>query len=140
LYVMAAGAAGIVFLSNISSKSIAGKFFGGLFNLYGLFGGTIGDVASYLRLYALGLATVAIGYVVNLMAGMVLGAPVLGIIFMLAVLIGGHTFNLLVNFLGAFVHPLRLQYVEFFGKFYEDGGEPFVPLAWETRKTVVDEE
>jgi V/A-type H+-transporting ATPase subunit I len=139
LYLMLAGAVAIVFLSNISSKSIAGKFFGGLFNLYGLFGGTIGDVASYLRLYALGLATVAIGFVVNLMAGMVLGVPVLGILLMLVVLLGGHTFNLLVNFLGAFVHPLRLQYVEFFGKFYEDGGEPFAPLALETRKTMIDE-
>ncbi len=140
LYLMAAGAAGIILLSNITSKSIAGKFFGGLFNLYGLFGGTIGDVASYLRLYALGLATVAIGFVVNLMAGMVLGVPVLGILLMLLVLVGGHTFNLLINFLGAFVHPLRLQYVEFFGKFYEDGGEPFAPLALETRKTMIDEE
>lgn len=127
LYLMAAGAAGIILLSNITSKSIAGKFFGGLFNLYGLFGGTIGDVASYLRLYALGLATVAIGYVINLMAGMVLGVPVLGILLMLLVLVGGHTFNLLINFLGAFVHPLRLQYVEFFGKFYEDGESCSLP-------------
>lgn len=138
VYILAAGAAGIVFLSNISSKSIAGKFFGGLFNLYGLFGGTIGDVASYLRLYALGLATVAIGYVVNLMAGMVFGVPVLGIVLTLAVLLGGHAFNLLINFLGAFVHPLRLQYVEFFGKFYEDGGETFDPLSLQTRRTVID--
>jgi V/A-type H+-transporting ATPase subunit I len=49
-------------------------------------------------------------------------------------------FNLLVNFLGAFVHPLRLQYVEFFGKFYEDGGELFAPLTLETRKTMIDKE
>ena len=140
LYTLAAGAAGIVLLSNISSKSIAGKFFGGLFNLYGLFAGTIGDVASYLRLYALGMATIAIGSVVNLMAGMVWGIPVLGIVAMLLILVVGHTFNLAISFLGAFVHPLRLQYVEFFGKFYEDGGEPFAPLALETRKTVIDEE
>jgi V/A-type H+-transporting ATPase subunit I len=140
LYIMLAGAVSIVFLSNISSKSIAGKFFGGLFNMYGLFGGTIGDVASYLRLYALGLATVAIGFVVNLMAGMVLGVPVLGILLMLLLLLGGHLFNLLVNFLGAFVHPLRLQYVEFFGKFYEDGGELFAPITLETRKTMIDKE
>jgi V/A-type H+-transporting ATPase subunit I len=140
LYVMLAGAAGIVFLSNVSSKSLLGKFFGGLYNLYGLFGGTIGDVASYLRLYALGMATVAIGYVVNLMAGMVWGIPILGILLVVLVLVGGHIFNLLINFLGAFVHPLRLQYVEFFGKFYDDGGEPFEPLALKTHKTVIDEE
>ena len=97
-------------------------------------------MASYLRLYALGLATLAIGFVVNLMAGMVLGAcrwP--GIILFLLVLIGGHAFNLAINFLGAFVHPLRLQYVEFFGKFYEDGGETFAPFALETRKIVIDD-
>lgn len=136
---LAVGAAGVVFLSNISSKSILGKFFGGLYNLYGLFGGTIGDVASYLRLYALGMATVAIGSVVNRMAGMVLGIPVLGVLGLVVILVGGHIFNLLINLLGAFVHPLRLQYVEFFGKFYEDGGEPFAPLALRTDKVVIDD-
>jgi V/A-type H+-transporting ATPase subunit I len=140
LYILALGAAGIVFLSNVQSKSIAGKFFGGLFNLYGLFASTIGDVASYLRLYALGLATIAIATVVNIMADQVWGVPVLGIIFLLVVLLGGHIFNLAVSFLSAFVHPLRLQYVEFFSKFYEDGGEPFTPLALETRKIVIDKE
>jgi V/A-type H+/Na+-transporting ATPase subunit I len=139
LYILVAGVAGIIFLSNIQSKSIAGKVFGGLFNLYGLFASTIGDVASYLRLYALGLATIAIATVVNIMAKQVWGVPVLGIVLVLVVLLGGHAFNLAVSFLSAFVHPLRLQYVEFFSKFYEDGGEPFRPLALETRKTVIDE-
>jgi V/A-type H+-transporting ATPase subunit I len=135
-----AGIAGVIFLSNIASKSIAGKFFGGLYNLYGLLASTIGDVASYLRLYALGLATIAIAMVVNIMAGLVWDIPLLGIIAFLVILLGGHVFNLAVSFLSAFVHPLRLQYVEFFSKFYEDGGEPFVPLAIETRKTVIDKE
>ncbi len=139
MYIMAAGVLGIVLLSNIGSRSLAGKFFGGLYNLYGLFSGTIGDVASYLRLYALGLATVAIGNVVNEMAGLVWGIPVLGIVLLAVILAGGHIFNLAINFLSAFVHPLRLQYVEFFGKFYEDGGETFAPFRLETRKTVIDE-
>jgi V/A-type H+-transporting ATPase subunit I len=56
---------------------------------------------------------------------------------MLVVLLIGHSFNLLINLLGAFVHPLRLQYVEFFGKFYEDGGEHFTPLALRERKTAI---
>ncbi|MBC7246979.1 MAG: V-type ATP synthase subunit I [Actinobacteria bacterium] len=139
MIVLAAGAAGVVLLSNVSSKSILGKFFGGLYNLYGLFGGTIGDVASYLRLYALGMATVAIGSVVNRMAGMVFGIPVLGVIAMIVILVGGHLFNLLINLLSAFVHPLRLQYVEFFGKFYDDGGLPFEPFTISTRRVVIDE-
>ncbi len=139
LYLMVAGIAGIILLSNIAAKSIAGKFFGGLYNMYGLLSGTIGDVASYLRLYALGLATVAIGSVVNRMAVLTLGIPILGIVFLALILLGGHTFNIAINFLGAFVHPLRLQYVEFFGKFYEDGGAAFDPLALKTNKLVIDD-
>lgn len=138
-YTLLGGAAGVVLLSNYKSRSLLGKFFGGLYNLYGLFGGTIGDVASYLRLYALGMATVAIGSVVNRMALMIKGIPVLGILLMVVVLVGGHLFNLLINLLGAFVHPLRLQYVEFFSKFYEDGGVPFRPLGLETSKVVIDD-
>jgi V/A-type H+-transporting ATPase subunit I len=138
LLIMAAGAVGIIFLSNISAKSILGKFFGGLYNLYGILGATMGDVASYLRLYALGLATVAIGAVVNILGAKTLGIPGLGIITLVLILIVGHSLNLVINFLGAFVHPLRLQYVEFFGKFYEDGGVLFNPLALNARKTVIE--
>ncbi|NPV59901.1 MAG: V-type ATP synthase subunit I [Actinobacteria bacterium] len=139
MFIMIAGIAGVILLSNIGSKSLAGKFFGGLYNMYGLLASTIGDVASYLRLYALGLATVAIGSVVNRMAGMTWGIPVLGVVFLAVILLGGHAFNLAINFLSAFVHPLRLQYVEFFGKFYEDGGEPFAPLALRTNRVVIED-
>jgi V/A-type H+-transporting ATPase subunit I len=137
-YIMAAGALGVVFFSNIGSSSLAGKFFGGLYNMYGLFASTIGDVASYLRLYALGLATVAIGSVINLMAGMVFKVPLLGVLLLALVLLGGHLFNLAINFLGAFVHPLRLQYVEFFSKFYENGGRPFMPFGLRMERTVIE--
>ncbi len=138
-YLLLAGAAGIIFLSNKSAKTWAGKFFGGLFNLYGSIGGTIGDVASYMRLYALGLATVLIAEVVNRMGVMMLQTiPVAGIFVMLLILAVGHTFNFAINLIGAFVHPLRLQYVEFFGKFYEDGGKPFRPLGITCKKTVIE--
>ncbi len=137
IYLMLAGAGGVVFLSNIKSKTLAGKLFGGLYNMYGLFSSTIGDVASYLRLYALGLATVAIGSI-NLMAGMVFKVPVAGVVLMVLVLIFGHIFNVAINFLGAFVHPLRLQYVEFFSKFYENGGRPFRPFGLSTEMTVLE--
>ncbi|MBC7253510.1 MAG: V-type ATP synthase subunit I [Actinobacteria bacterium] len=139
LYLTLAGAAGVLVFSSLYSKSVWGKIFGGLYNLYGLFSSTIGDVASYMRLYALGMATVAIGSVVNRMATMMLGIPVLGVLIMVVILAGGHIFNLLINLLSAFVHPLRLQYVEFFGKFYEDGGEPFAPLALRTDRVVIDD-
>ncbi len=138
-YLLLTGAAGIIFLSNKSAKTWAGKFFGGLFNLYGSIGGTIGDVASYMRLFALGLATVLIAEVVNRMGVMMFQAvPVAGILIMLIILAVGHTFNFAINLIGAFVHPLRLQYVEFFGKFYEDGGKPFRPLGITCKKTVIE--
>ncbi len=138
-YLLLAGAAGVIFLSNKSAKSWAGKFFGGLFNLYGSIGGTIGDVASYMRLYALGLATVLIAEVVNRMGVMMFQAiPIAGILIMLVIFAVGHTFNFAINLIGAFVHPLRLQYVEFFGKFYEDGGIPFRPLGIMCKKTVIE--
>ena len=71
---------------------------------------------------ALGLATGVIGQVVNTMAKLG-GNNVLGIIMFVLVLLVGHTFNIAINTLGAYVHSSRLQYVEFFGKFYEDGVE-----------------
>ena len=58
---------------------------------------------------------------------------VLGIIVGCALLLALHTFSLAINTLGAFVHCARLQYVEFFGKFYEAGGRPFKPLGYRTR-------
>ncbi len=138
-YLLVAGTVGIIFLSNKSGKTWAGKFFGGLFNFYGSIGGTIGDVASYMRLYALGLATVLIAEVVNRMGVMMFQSiPVLGIILMLLIFAIGHTFNFAINLIGAFVHPLRLQYVEFFGKFYEDGAKPFRPLGITCKKTVIE--
>ena len=71
----------------------------------------------------MGLATGVIGMVINMLAGM-LPWPIA-----IIVLIGAHTFNLGINALGAYVHSCRLQYIEFFTKFYEADGKPFVPLS-----------
>lgn len=81
---------------------------------------------------ALGLATGVIAQVVNTM-GTLMGGGVLGAIVLVIVFLIGHTFNLAINALGSFVHASRLQYIEFFGKFYEDGGEPFAPFKKETK-------
>ncbi|MFC1479216.1 V-type ATP synthase subunit I [Planctomycetota bacterium] len=89
----------------------------------------LGNVLSYCRLMALGMATGIIGTVINQLAFQVKAIPWVGIIFMVILLCGGHMFNLLINLLGAFVHTARLQYVEFFPYFYEGGGAPFRPLA-----------
>lgn len=75
----------------------------------------------------MGLATGVIAMVFNNVAGMFMGS-VVGTIAGIVVLVVGHVFNLGINVLGAYVHTCRLQYIEFFGKFYEDGGKPFEPL------------
>lgn len=111
------------------------RLLAGVFKLYGM-SGFVGDFLSYARLMALGLATVLIGLVINMLAKMVFAAPYVGFIFAILLLLGGHAFNLTINLLGAFVHPTRLQFVEFFGQFYEDGGEQFAPLAVRTKHLV----
>lgn len=75
----------------------------------------------------MGLATGVIGSVINTIVGMVWG-NVFGCIAGVVIFAGGHLFNLAINVLGAYVHASRLQYIEFYGKFYEGGGREFTPL------------
>lgn len=121
----------IVLLAGGRKNKGFGKVTGGLGSLYGVTG-YISDILSYARLLALGLATGVIANVINLLGSMV-GGGIKGLIAMLIVGIIGHTFNLAINALGSFVHSSRLQYIEFFGKFYEDGGEEFSPLRNNTQ-------
>jgi len=89
----------------------------------------VGDVLSYLRLMALGMVTAGIAMAVNVIAKIALGLPYgTGVVAMILILIVGHGFNLALSGLGAFVHTLRLQYVEFFPKFFVGGGRQFQPL------------
>ncbi len=87
------------------------------------------DILSYIRLMALGIATVSIAMVVNLIAGALFGIGPVGILFGVLVLIGGHLFNIAFQVLGSSLHSLRLNFVEFFDKFYEGGGEKFKPFG-----------
>lgn len=123
-------AIGLVATQGRSNESIAGKFFGGVYGLYGLTG-YVGDVLSYSRLLALGLATGLIGWAFNMLIGLVSGPAVY--IFGPIIFIFGHTFNFGIGLLGTFVHTCRLQYLEFFGKFYEGGGIPYAPLKINTK-------
>jgi V/A-type H+-transporting ATPase subunit I len=125
-YLALAGALGVLCTAGRAKKNIVGRFFSGLYSLYSVTG-YLSDVLSYSRLMALGISTGVVSSVVNTLCALV-GNNFIGWIFFVIVFIGGHTFNLLINLLGAFVHTSRLQFVEFFGKFYQSGGRSFSPL------------
>lgn len=107
-----------------SGQSLLKKFIWGGYALYGATS-YIGVLLSYIRLMALGMCTGGVAMAINVIAWMVMPIPIVGILLALIVLVVGHTYNIAVNVLGAFVHSLRLQYVEFFPRFYTGGGEPF---------------
>ncbi len=121
----------IIATNGRESKNPFKRFLKGLYALYGITG-YLSDVLSYSRLLALGLATGVIGNVINSMAAMTAGGIVGPIVFTLVVIFG-HTINIAINALGAYVHTNRLQYVEFFGKFYEGGGRMFNPFHMKTK-------
>jgi V/A-type H+-transporting ATPase subunit I len=124
-----AGAAGVVFFAAPKRNPFA-RFFGGLYSLYDI-SKYLGDILSYTRLFALGLSTGVIAMVVNTLAQTALGIPWLGWLLAGLIFLGGHTFNLAISFLGAFVHSMRLQFVEFFTRFFQPGGKPFRPFRME---------
>jgi V/A-type H+-transporting ATPase subunit I len=130
--VAAAGALILVATQGRDKKNVFGKLFSGVMSLYGVTS-YLGDVLSYSRLLALGLGSAAVGMVINLLANLVSGVPYVGILLGVVIFALGHTFSIAVNILGAFVHSLRLQYVEFFGKFYSSSGEDFAPLSISTQ-------
>jgi len=121
-------------------RSLKGTVVGfgiGLLGLYGLVG-YASDFLSYTRLAALGLASLLVGDVMNRLAGLVVDIPYgVGLLAAALILVVGHTFNVAINLLGAFVHPTRLQFVEFFSKFYEGGGRSFAPFASRTKSVVL---
>ncbi|MEO0122996.1 MAG: V-type ATPase 116kDa subunit family protein [candidate division WOR-3 bacterium] len=104
----------------------------GLYTLYGITS-FVSNILSYIRLMALGMVTGGIAVTVNMIAWMVLKVPVIGIVLAIVVLIIGHSFNIVINALGGFIHTMRLHYIEFFGRFYAGGGKMFRPFGMETR-------
>ncbi len=124
------GAVGI-FLTGGRAKKGFGKITGGLSSLYGITS-YLSDVLSYSRLLALGLATGVVAKVINIL-GTLKGSGVVGLIIFICVFLFGNIFNIAINALGAYVHSCRLQYVEFFGKFYTGGGRTFNPLSEKTK-------
>ena len=122
-----------------SESSLFFRFFIGFLKLVVLSGvfSYLGDVLSYIRLMALGMVTAGIAMAVNAIAFMVYDIPVAGIVLTGLILVVGHLFNMAINVLGGFVHTLRLQYVEFFSKFFTGGGEKFSPLAYSGKYAII---
>jgi V/A-type H+-transporting ATPase subunit I len=125
------GAGGIVLFGAPSRNPIA-RFFGGLYSLYDI-SRYLADILSYSRLLALGLATSVIAMVVNTLCKTALDIPKVGWLVAALIFVGGHLYNLAISFLGGFVHSMRLQFVEFFSKFFISGGRPFKPLELESK-------
>ncbi len=130
LWLVIIGAGGLILTQGRSQRSLVLKFFSGLLSLYNVTQ-YLSDVLSYSRLFALGLASVVIGMVVNSVGELVAGS-IVGYVVMVIILTGGHFFNMLISTLSSYVHTSRLQYLEFFNKFFEGGGRSFQPFRAKT--------
>ena len=130
------GAVGLLLMSGRSSKNPVLRLALGAYDIYNITG-WLSDVLSYSRLLALGTGVIA--SVVNQMGSM-LGGGIVGAIGFAIIFVIGHAMNLSINLLGAYVHTNRLQFVEFFGKFYEGGGRPFEPFETDTKYVDIKEE
>ena len=121
----------ILFFSKTQGNLIK-RFFSGLVSLYDVTG-IFGDVLSYIRLFGLGLSGAVLGLIVNSVASGMADTPYVGWFLALLMLLVGHTIVLLLSCLGAFVHPIRLTFVEFYKNVgFNGGGRPFKPLRKET--------
>jgi V/A-type H+-transporting ATPase subunit I len=131
-YLLIIGGVLLVLTQGRNGKNIISKFLSGVLSLYDVVG-FLSDILSYSRLLALGLATSIIASIVNELSVMFDMPIVLKALAAVIILVVGHAVNFAINALGAYVHTCRLQYLEFFGKFYTGGGVAFSPLKINTK-------
>ena len=147
-YAALIGAASLVLTQGRSEKGPGAKLFYGVYNLYNIASGYLSDILSYSRLWALGLVTGVMANTINLISVkfgeiIVNMLPfinkinfvriIVATIIITIICVVGHLVSFLMNLLGAFIHPLRLQFVEFFSKFFKSGGNPYKPFKIETK-------
>jgi V/A-type H+/Na+-transporting ATPase subunit I len=120
----------ILFFSN-PKANIFSRIGTGIWDIYSTVTGVFGDLLSYIRLFALGLSSAILGFVINDIGIQILGsAPIIGPIFFVIFLLLGHTLNILISSLGSFVHPMRLTFVEFYKNAgFKGGGKAYRPFA-----------
>lgn len=115
-------------------KGIPGSIGSGLFGLYNKISGILGDMLSYIRLFALGISGSVMGLVFNQLAvGLAPDTIIIRQLVMIAILLFGHGINIFINGLGAFIHPMRLTFVEFYNNAgFEGGGKAYSPFKKQT--------
>jgi len=122
----------------VTNSGLVFKLFWCFFGWYGVVAGnSLADVLSYLRLFALGLTSGLLAYAINEICFLISGIPYIGFLLAGFLFVMAHIFNMAINAFGGYVHTSRLQYLEFFMKFFDSGGEPFRPFAEERRYTII---
>ena len=112
-YPLYAGLA-LILLFNNPPKNIIVNILGGIWALYNIVTGFFGDILSYIRLFALGVSSAILGFVVNSIGAQMSGIPYIGPVIFVIFMLFGHTLNLALGGLSGLVHPLRLTFVEFY--------------------------
>jgi V/A-type H+-transporting ATPase subunit I len=121
-----------------TQKEFMLKGFWAIYGAYSVISGNLlGDILSYSRLFGLGLTTSVLGLVINQMVSMAKNIPIIGIFISFLIFFVGHFGNLVINLLGSYVHTSRLQYLEFFTKFFESGGRFFTPFKEVRNYTII---
>ena len=140
-----AGGAFLLVLGNTRGKKGVKKVTSFLTGFGKLYDGVniLSDILSYARLFGLGLSGSVVALVVNQICSVVLGLfpanlVAIGYVLCVPIFLVGHVFNIGISTLGAYVHNCRLQYIEFFGKFYEGCGHVFVPFGTKTKYTYLE--
>ena len=124
------GGLGLILLFNQPGKNPLINIAGGLWLLYNVITGFFGDILSYIRLFALGVSSAILGFVINSIGAQLSTTPVVGPLIFLVFMIFGHGLNLALGALSGFVHPLRLTFVEFFkNAAFEGPGMEYKPFA-----------
>ncbi len=139
LYMTAVSAVGLVVTQGRSEKTWIGRVITGLVSMYGILGSYgsvsfLSDILSYSRLLALGLTTTIVAMTFNIIAEIALSIDFIGIAAFIIILVLGHTFNFLICLISSFVHPARLIFLEFFGRFYEGGAVKFQPYGFNSKR------
>lgn len=108
------GGLALIMMFNNPEKNILINLLSGIWALYNIITGFFGDILSYIRLFALGVSSAILGFVVNSIGAQMAGIPVIGPVIFVIFMLFGHTLNLALGGLSGFVHPLRLTFVEFY--------------------------